>query len=413
MSGISLKDIIDVEFLQNVQDSFTEVTKLAAVTVDFRGEPITDYSNFTQHCLRFRESGPCRDMCCQSDAYGGIQSARSGKPHIFKCHAGLYDMAVPIIFEGQYLGSILAGQVRVREESGRFRSNNIPGEKEAFLILDSKERRRLYAETPEMTEEDLESAAKLLFILGNYVVKNGFAQYMQRELNEKNERLIEEMKVRMSLEKSLRDAELKVLKSQVNPHFLFNALNTISSLSMLEQAEKTTEVIFSLSDMLRYTIKNEIDHMVTLKQELSYVHRYLAIQKIRMGEKLQFDIKVDPALENLRMPFMILQPIVSNSIDHGIYDKDQGHIRIWSEEGEKAVYLMVEDDGVGMDKEQIHEILNGSYVATSEQRLSNGIGLINADKRLLHQFGGLYRLRIDSEPGHGTRVTITIPKVKS
>lgn len=409
MKGISLKDIIDVETLQKIQDNFSAVTKLAAVTVDFKGEPITKYSNFTNFCTRFREIGACKEHCYQSDAFGGIKAARSGKPAIYRCHAGLYDMAVPIIFEGQFLGSILAGQVHMEEGSENYPGNDSVISKEAEDFLATEEAKNLLSDILVTTDEHMMNSANLLSIMGNYVVKNGFAEYIQNELNEKNQKLINEMKVRMSLEKSLSDAELKVLKSQVNPHFLFNALNTISNLSIIEKADKTTEVIYFLSDMLRYTIRHEIENLVTIEQELDYVKKYLRIQQIRMGHKLDFSIDVDPEILKLKMPFMILQPIVNNSIDHGIYSVDNGIIRIYSEDMGKDILLTIEDNGVGMEKKKIEEILSGKY-DSGQDTSSNGIGLLNSDKRLIHQFGSGYRLKIESEVNQGTKISIKIPR---
>lgn len=409
MKGISLKDIIDVETLQKIQDNFSAVTKLAAVTVDFKGEPITSYSNFTDFCLKFRESDACKEHCYQSDAFGGIKAARSGMPSIYRCHAGLYDMAVPIIFEGQFLGSMLAGQVHVADPKEEYPHSEGELNPEAKAFMESPLAEEYMEKILVTTEEHLKNSANLLSIVGNYVVKSGFGEYMQNELNEKNEKLINEMKVRMALEKSLRDAELKVLKSQVNPHFLFNALNTISNLSMIEKADKTTEVIYFLSDMLRYTIKNEMDHMVTVEQELDYVKKYLKIQQIRMGHKLDFAIHVEERFYGLKMPFMILQPIVCNSIDHGIYAVQNGMIRIYSEDLGQDINLVIEDNGVGMDEEKIAKILSGKY-ESGEKTLSNGIGLVNSDHRLIHQFGTNYRLKIESQVGKGTKISIRIPK---
>ncbi len=409
MKGISLKDIIDVETMQEIQDNFSAVTKLAAVTVDYKGEPITEYSNFTNFCKAFRKIGSCKEKCYQSDALGGITAARLGKPSLYKCHAGLYDMAVPIIFEGQFLGSILAGQVKIDSPKKDYPTTESNPSKEALIFLETDEAKKYLDEILVTDDEHMENAANLLSIMGNYVVKSGFAQYMQNELNEKNTKYINEMKVRMSLEKSLRDAELKVLKSQVNPHFLFNALNTISNLSMIESADKTTEVIFSLSDMLRYTMKNEMDHMVTVNQELDYVKKYLGIQKTRMGDKLEFFIDVNEEFRSIRMPFMILQPFVNNAIDHGIFSIGHGIIRIYAEDIGKDILLTIEDNGVGMDEHTVEQVLSGTYDA-SERKLSNGIGLLNSEKRLIHQFGTDYRLRIESKKGQGTKILIKIPK---
>ncbi len=149
--------------------------------------------------------------------------------------------------------------------------------------------------------------------------------------------------------------------------------------------------------------------MVTVAQELEYVLKYLEIQKIRMGDKLHFSMEIPEEHNQLKMPFMILQPIVNNAIDHGIYHVEEGKIRIFTEELEKSVLLSVEDNGVGMDQETIRKITEGSYDG-GEKVLSNGIGLMNSDKRLIHQFGSEHRLQIQSIPGKGTRITIKIPK---
>ncbi|HSL86430.1 MAG TPA: ATP-binding protein [Bacteroidales bacterium] len=128
-----------------------------------------------------------------------------------------------------------------------------------------------------------------------------------------------------------------------------------------------------------------------------------------MGHKLDFYVNVDPRFLQLKMPFMILQPIVCNSIDHGIYAVDNGVIRIYSEDMGDDLHLIIEDNGVGMEEDKITKILSGKYDA-SEKTLSNGIGLLNSDKRLIHQFGANYRLKIESKIGEGTRISIKIPK---
>ncbi len=409
MKGISLKDIVDIQVLQDIQDSYSKVTKVAMVIVDFKGEPITDYSNFTRFCKCFREESQCRDMCFKSDAHGGIEAARSGKPYIYTCHTGLVDFAIPIVVEGQFLGSILAGQVKIEDENDFF---PIMSKVPAFVEerKGQPELKVYYDEIPMIKSEELIAAIDLMYIMSNHIVEKGFTQLMQQELNDKNKRLIEEMKVRMALEKNLKDSELQLLKSQVNPHFLFNVLNTINSLAMIEKAPKTSEMIYFLSEMLRYTIKHGTNQNVTIEQELDYTLKYLKIQQIRMGTKLHFEIDVPDRFMNIKVPFMIVQSMVSNAITHGLYPVEQeGVIQIKGYSDEENVYLTISDNGIGMAKEKIQEILKGTYTGDPSKG-TTGIGLINADKRLVHLFGEKHRLVIDSVSGKGTRVTIKLPK---
>lgn len=409
MKGIGLNDIVDIQVLQEIQDSYSKVTKIAMVIVDFKGEPITDYSNFTRFCKAFRSEGKCRDMCYRSDAHGGIESARSGKPYIYTCHTGLVDFAIPIVVEGQFLGSILAGQVKIEDDHD---FAPIMSKVPDFVAeqMATPELKAYYEEIPNIKSEELIAAINLMYIMSTHIVEKGFAQLMQQELNEKNDRLIEEMKVRMALEKNLKESELQLLKSQVNPHFLFNVLNTINSLAMIEKAPKTSEMIYFLSEMLRYTIKHGTNQIVPIEQELDYTMKYLKIQQIRMGDKLKFSIDVPDRFLSIKIPFMIVQSMVSNAITHGLFQNDkEGLIQIRGYDDADYVYMTVSDNGTGMDKEKIAEILKGTYKADGSKN-TTGIGLINADKRLVHLFGEKHRLQIESVPGKGTKVSIKLPK---
>lgn len=404
---VGIKDIVDLTLLQDIQDNFSDVTKMAVITVDFKGEPITQHSNFTKFCQRFRENDQCKRICYKSDAHGGVEAARSQKPFIYKCHAGLVDFAVPLLFEGQYLGSILAGQVKVKD--GEY-SNAIAYDqatiKERFH---DPELKQYYDEIEAVSVQEIESAAKLMYIMANYIVEQAFNQRIQEELNEKNNKLIGEMAMRVTLEKNLRESELQLLQSQVNPHFLFNVLNTINSLAMIEKAKRTSNMIYSLSDMLRYTIQNKMHYMVTLAEEIDYNDKYLQIQNVRLGNKIDIQIRIDPSLNELKVPFMIIQPLVSNAIDHGLFEMDEsGKLNVYSREDQENAYIIVEDNGRGISKETIRAIQNGNY--KSKTNRSTGTGLITLEKRLIHRFGEQYRLQIESKLDVGTKITVKIPK---
>ncbi len=407
MGHIQLGDLVDSGVFQEILENFSKVTSMAAVAVNYRGEPLTKYANFTDFCSELRKDNRCRSCCYKSDAHGGVEAARSGKPYIYKCHTGLTDIAVPIIENGQYLGAILAGQVKVSDfDYPEIQRSNDPFLKEK---LDDPKLVSLFEEIPIITKEQLENASDLLYLMANYIVEKAMRSHVQEELNEKNERIIVYMKQRMELEKNLRESELKLLQSQVNPHFLFNVLNTIHSLAMIESSPKTSEMVCNLSEMLRYTIQNKMQNLVTLEEELEYTKKYISIQEARIGDMIRFQIDIPEDHKHIKMPFMTLQPFVSNAINHGIYGfRDNGHIKISSEFYKEHLIVHVEDDGVGIGKNTLENILEGKMKEKDSK--STGIGIRNTNRRLEHLFGSEFKLNIKSSQGVGTRVSIKLPK---
>lgn len=407
MGHIRLEELVDSGVFQSILDNFSKVTGMAAVAVNFRGEPITELINFTDFCSCFRQDTTCQMGCFQSDAHGGVEAARSGKPYIYQCHAGLTDLAVPIIENGQYLGAILAGQVKVLDHE----YPEVSTKREPYIErkLNDSKLYQLHRKVPTISQEQIENASEMLYIMANYIVEKSMRSHVQSELNEKNERLIQFMQQRMELEKNLKESELKLLQSQVNPHFLFNVLNTIHSLAMIEDAPSTSNMVINLSEMLRYTIKNKMYHLVTLEEEMEYTQKYIAIQKARIGDMIRFHIDIPEKLYGVKLPFMVLQPLVSNAINHGIFGfRDDGEIKIWAERDGKDCLLCISDNGIGISEQSFKKIQQGENC--TDMSSSTGIGISNTNKRLIHIFGDQYGLDIMSQAGIGTKVTIRLPR---
>jgi len=179
---MKLDDIIDLKVLQKIQDYFSRATGFAAVTVDYRGRPLLEYSWFCKFCTILRKDPILNEKCCQSDAHGSLEAVRRNGIYIYKCHAGLIDIAIPIIVEGEYLASMLCGQVRA-EESTEFKDDII------------SPTHNLFAENPELEDEynriitvpddRIEGTANLLNITMKYIVD----QYL---LNQRNMKLLQD-----------------------------------------------------------------------------------------------------------------------------------------------------------------------------------------------------------------------------
>ena len=206
----------------------------------------------------------------------------------------------------------------------------------------------------------------------------------------RNERLLDVK------ERLLAEAKLSALSSQINPHFLFNTLNTVSSL-IRTNPDEARRVVYRLSHILRRLLR-KTEAFSSLKDELSFIEDYVSIEVARFGEKLRFVQDIEPATLHCPVPSMVLQPIVENSIKHGLSQKvEGGEIRMESRmEGERLL-LRISDDGVGMDESRLRSLLD------------LGIGISNVNERLQVLFGNNYQMRIESLPGQGTRTEIDLP----
>lgn len=208
-------------------------------------------------------------------------------------------------------------------------------------------------------------------------------------------------------QQALQEAELKSLQAQINPHFLFNTLNTITQIAMFENATKTYDMLIKTSSYLRYCVQN-INKLVTIKDEIENVKNYLFIHNIRFGNKINLELDIASDIENAKIPSMIFQPIVENSIVHGFATKNEGLIRITAKRCESGFLdIAIEDNGIGMDIQKLYMLSQ----KTEKNILSTGIGLENITKRLEFFFNIKNPIEIESQLNIGTKVKIKIPLI--
>jgi two-component system LytT family sensor kinase len=197
-------------------------------------------------------------------------------------------------------------------------------------------------------------------------------------------------------EKLLMAARIEALASQINPHFLFNTLNSISSL-IRTKPETARMLVGKLSNLLRQRLKSR-DHFVTLREELQSIDQYLDIEVVRFGPQLRVDKQLDPDTLDLRVPSMILQPLIENSIKHGLTAKlGGGTITLRSFRERAHLVIEVADDGFGMTEAQLRNALTA------------GIGLSNVNERLSVTYGANYQLKLTSSTDNGTCARFEIP----
>lgn len=209
-------------------------------------------------------------------------------------------------------------------------------------------------------------------------------------------------------EERKKEIELKLLLSQIRPHFLYNTLACIGSLAKQHRAAEVEETIRSLIQLLSYSLgKSE---MVTLEEELQSLRSYVQIQKVRYGDAFHFCEGIDPAVLQMFVPKLIFQPLVENSIFHGLAAKGEGIVTIRARAEEGKLLLSVRDDGEGMTEAQIREALSDAEERVPKKSVGGfSIGLRNVQDRIRLNYGPSYGLQIVSEPGEWTDVTITLP----
>ena len=223
-----------------------------------------------------------------------------------------------------------------------------------------------------------------------------------QEKSDLESKLREEEVKNLTITNILNETELKALQAQINPHFLFNTLNTIARMAMLENAKTTQKLIISTADLLRYSLGKINENKCTLRDEIAHTQQYLFIQKVRFGNRLSFNLNIDEDLLDIGVPSLFLQPIVENSIIHGLEPLNRDvciSINIYCDSDK--IIVEVTDDGVGMGQDILSKIMSKSETSS--------IGLYNVNKRLELYFKNENMISISSEEGKGTMVRILLP----
>ena len=211
-------------------------------------------------------------------------------------------------------------------------------------------------------------------------------------------------------QENLKKAELRALQAQINPHFLYNTLDTIIWMAESKKTDRVVEIVSALSNFFRISLSKGMD-WITIGEEVDRINSYLTIQKMRYQDILDFKIDLDKSVAENTILKLLLQPLVENALYHGIKNKRQGGtitIRVKSK-GEDEILLQVEDDGIGFNPEKLAQLRTELEDDVGDIKLESGFGIGNVNKRIRLYYGKPYGLSIQSEYNTGTRVTLVIP----
>jgi two-component system sensor histidine kinase YesM len=265
-----------------------------------------------------------------------------------------------------------------------------------------------------------------LYMEGLTIPRADSATAMTPETEELMKQMREMMSSKQVLSLSKRQAQYLALQNQINPHFLYNTLESIRSEALIGGLSDVADMTEALATFFRYTI-SKVENLVSVEEELRNCQTYFYIQKYRFGDRLELAVECDPVdrdgIYACRLPKLTMQPILENSIIHGTEMKlGTGHIVISLERTDSRINIRISDDGTGMDTQTLQkmndDLARSGKVLLEHEEADNkgekgGIALINVNNRIRLLFGEQYGLHVDSVKGVGTDVEISIPAVTS
>ncbi len=337
-----ISDQVNIELIQSIQDKCSKAMGLAFVTVDYKGRPITKYSGFTEHCALGRQLQGFSELCEQCDAHGGLHSAITGQPYIYRCHADLVDFAVPLILDDNYLGSVMGGQVRLTDAEERELDHIIPqanwNKNEAMA--------RAYGQLREMTYDKLLASVQVVRDMILYALQD------QRSQEAGEGEAAEDTAAQPDLERSIRRPERGALWQEESSDQFFFVMNLITQLAYQEGADRTGAVALDFADIIRYASDSD-RKLSVLGEELNYVEAFLRVQKAWWGEMLDYSVSVPRQYWGVNCPFLVFRPIIDITLQSFKSEDDQRKIDIFAEENGKDLLVMVRANSESVTPEEM------------------------------------------------------------
>ncbi len=212
-----------------------------------------------------------------------------------------------------------------------------------------------------------------------------------------------------------KEAELKALQSQINPHFLFNTLEAINWLAQMNNVPEISNTVSDLSDLMEASIGRD-ESLISIREEFTYTEKYISLQKRRFGDRIEFIKNIQPDVENIEIPRLLIQPLIENAVYHGIEGiRGKGVITLSAEKDNECVRIGVMDNGIGMGVEELRSLNerlsmdNDTYFKMLGESKKRRIGIENVNRRIKLRYGEKYGLKIESEEGKFTKAIVTIP----
>lgn len=339
----SFETLFKDHILEKLQETIARATGIAFVTVNYRGEPVSEMTNFCDFCKSVRADKHSLSTCATSDAYGCIQAAINKRRHIYFCHRGLLEMAVPIVVEGHYIGGFIGGQMRCDNAP----KNIIRLEKlnDTALTPLTPEQRRDFEKVPKISYEKYEALAEMIeLIVKNFcqsrvdrrIAAKQYAELQAQNdaLKEKNEELQKQKKV---VVKSGGDT------SSLSTRFLVTSLISVTNLAIIEHAEKTSTYLTHLTTLLRMLFPK--NRTWSVAQESHMTEEYLLMEALHLGDAFDYDISVADGMKDVQVLPFIVVPFIEQLITRGTAAGAACHIAVHFDMTDEAVRIEIVGQG--------------------------------------------------------------------
>lgn len=395
------------EKLENIQRNLSKATGLAFVTVDFRGEPITESTLFTKFCSEVRKSDSARERCKSSDAFGSIQAAVSKTTSVYFCPCGLLEVAIPIIVKDQYLGGFIGGQVRCFDAPENVNSLQTVVRNEEAEAFSSK-CNTLLEEVSVVEYEKFINIANLVSMVINELVDNALAQHKNEEYYKKYINKLKTLNLNHIEEHKTKDMQLQELKLLNNPYMIVDMLNSVLNLNIIENATSSAEVLESLIEFYKHTYTQK-DTFVSVFSELEYIKKYLGLQKAKYSNRIEFSIKVPSSMNMKKVPSKVLLPFVKNAVYNSILLKDEGgKITISAESINNNIVFEIYDNGLSLNQKEVEEKF--SVFNENHDRFFIQLGMDYAKDKMKNIYGKNHRIDIEKFEDIGQKCVIYWPE---
>ncbi|MGN0695469.1 MAG: PocR ligand-binding domain-containing protein [Oscillospiraceae bacterium] len=409
-----LTDLIDVEFLQQIQDAFSDMTGMAALTADKNGVAVTKGSNFSDFCVKYtRMSERGNRLCSECDKNGAEKTLANGGPCAYYCHAGLVDYAAPIMADGKMVGSFIGGQV-LPNEPDLEKTARIAEE----LGIDPEEYKEAAKRIKIVSKESIDKAAHFLYVVANVLSEIAYKSYCLHKVNlevEKASHLKSDFLANMSHEiRTPMNAVLGMtdlaLREEMSP----------TAREYLHQIRSSGKILLAIiNDILDFSKieSGKMDIIETVYEPLSVINDLANIINSRIGNK-KIDLTVDIAPDlpkNLFGDNIRIHQILLNLLNNAVKFTQQGEIRLtlgWERSGDDTILLKasVKDTGIGIKQEDLHKLFNSfQQVDSKRNRNIEGTGLgLAISQRLLQLMGGT--ISVESEYNKGSTFSFELPQ---
>ena len=407
-------DIISIfgrKNLDEIQKIISDVTGLAFVTVDYRGEPVSEPTKFSNFCRKMRTDKNKRTLCKLSDASGSIIAATTKQTSIYFCPCGLLEVAIPIIINDKYLGGFIGGQVRCLDAPDsvmRLSKNMIPG---GANIPDTEIRAEKIkdvdiSDLKIYSYKEIVSIAKLVELIINQLTKQELISGHNQKKNLTRISELEDKIKRLEYQNNSLKEKVDTLKRDNNLFFMRNTFNMISNLAVIEDASKTNGAVLRYLDFIESGL--DIDGNKTIRDEIRKVEKFIKLNKIRYSDRLDYNIKFEKDVLDINIPYSLILPFVYAGIYYTLNTEDIDlMINISISKVGKDIEILVEDNGTGQaitELENVYKIYGGNHEGNEIVK-----SIVDVQKFMTDTFGTEYRINTERIKGKGTKVYIKYP----